>query len=55
MSVDRKSGSESMTVDIATSGPHCTADIIATLGKAPLNMSVTPLPPAVVSDHGVLT
>lgn len=54
MSVDRKSGVKSMTVDIATSAPDCTADIIATLGKAPLNMSVTPLPSAVIPGHEVL-
>ncbi|WP_213302207.1 hypothetical protein [Paraburkholderia sacchari] len=52
--VDRKTGGESMTVDIAIAGPHCTANIIATLGEAPLNMSVTPLPSAVVSDHQAL-
>jgi hypothetical protein len=50
--VDRKTGVESMTVDIATTGTQCTANIIATLGQAPLNMVVTPLPSAVVPDHG---
>jgi hypothetical protein len=44
VSVDRKTGVESMTVDIAAAGPQCTADIIATLGKAPLEMTVIPLP-----------
>ncbi|WP_256377787.1 hypothetical protein [Paraburkholderia pallida] len=43
-----------MTVDIAASGPQCAADIIAMLSKDPLNMMVTPLPAAVVSDHGAL-
>ena len=52
--VDRKTGAESMSVDIAIAGPQCTANIIASLGKAPLNMAVTPLPCAVVPDHGAL-
>ena len=52
--VERKTGVESMTVDIATTGPQCTAAIIATLGKAPLNMAVTSLPSVVVEDHGAL-
>ncbi|MCG5072746.1 hypothetical protein [Paraburkholderia tagetis] len=44
VSVDCKTGVESMTIDIAVGGPQCTANIIATLGTAPLDMTVTPLP-----------
>ncbi|MFX1767379.1 hypothetical protein PWP93_33315 [Paraburkholderia sp. A1RI-2L] len=52
--VERNTGVESMTVDIAIAGPQCTANIVATLGEAPLNLSVTPLPSAVVPDPRAL-
>lgn len=44
VSVDSKTGVESMTVDIAVSGPQCAADVIAMLGDAAQGMTVTPLP-----------
>jgi hypothetical protein len=44
VSVDRKTGVESMTIDISVAGPQCTENVIAMLASSALEMTVTPLP-----------
>lgn len=48
--VDRKTGVESMTVDIVESDPVRTVEIASTLGEATLEMTVTLFHLAVVSN-----
>ncbi|MGU7782044.1 hypothetical protein [Burkholderia sp. PU8-34] len=52
MEIDRKTGMESMTVDVVAAGPVSTADLSAMLGEAPLEMRVTPFRLAVISNPG---
>lgn len=54
MEVERRTGVESMTVDVVGSRPLSQADIVASLGEAPLSMTITPIHLEVVSNPGAV-
>ncbi|WP_124517032.1 hypothetical protein [Burkholderia stagnalis] len=52
MEVERGTGVESMTVDVIASRSLSKADIVASLGEAPLYVTITPIHLEVVSNPG---
>ncbi|KVL86329.1 hypothetical protein WT02_30755 [Burkholderia stagnalis] len=52
MEVERGTGVESMTVDVIGSRSLSKADIVASLGEAPLCVTITPIHLEVVSNPG---